>query len=110
MDNQGLTMKDPVHPGEFIRCEIIEELGLSVKKAAEVLGVSRPALSALLNERGALTPDMAIRIEKAFGASMETLMRMQHAYDIAQARQRAGAITVQRYVPKVPPTSEPRLL
>ena len=99
MAEQGIVMKDPVHPGEFIRCEIIEELGLSVKRAAAILGVSRPALSALLNERGALTPEMAIRIEKAFGASMETLMRMQHAYDIAQARQRAGGISVQRYVP-----------
>ena len=110
MADRGLVMKDPVHPGEFIRCEIIEELGLSVKRAAEVLGVSRPALSALLNERGALSPDMAIRIEKAFGASMETLMRMQHAHDIAQARSRADGIVVQRYVPKEEVPPRPRML
>lgn len=103
MADQGIIMKDPVHPGEFIRCEIVEELGLSVKRAAEVLGVSRPALSALLNQRGSLTPEMAIRIEKAFGASMETLMRMQHAYDLTQARRKVSEIAVQRYLPKGTP-------
>lgn len=99
MSEHGITMKDPVHPREFVRCEIIDELGLSVKRASEVLGVSRPALSALLNERASLTPEMAIRFEKAFGASMDTLMRMQNAYDIAQARSRADEIVVQPYVP-----------
>ena len=110
MADQGIVMKDPVHPGEFIRHEIIEELGLSVKRAAEVLGVSRPALSALLNEKGSLTAEMAIRIEQAFGASMETLMRMQHAYDIAQARQKVAEISVQRYVPKDISPPQPSLL
>lgn len=110
MADHSIIMKDPVHPGEFIRCEIIEELGLSVKAAAAALGVSRPALSALLNERGSLTPEMAIRIEQAFGASMETLMRMQHAYDIAQARQKVGDIAVPRYVPKAKPEPQPGLL
>ena len=100
MVDVGIVLNDPVHPGEFIRCEIIEELGLSVKRAATILGVSRPALSALLNERGALTTEMAIRLEKAFGASMETLMRMQHAFDLAHARRKAEAISVQRYVPE----------
>lgn len=98
MIERGITMKNPVHPGEFLRCEIVEELGLSVKRAAEVLGVSRPALSALLNERASLSPDMAIRFEKAFGASMDTLMRMQHAYDIAHARSRADEIVVKPYI------------
>jgi addiction module HigA family antidote len=78
--------------------EVIEPFGLSVTKAAEILGVSRPALSALLNARASLSPEMAIRIEKAFGPKMDTLLRMQTAYDIAQARDNAGKIQVRRYV------------
>jgi addiction module HigA family antidote len=78
--------------------EVIEPLGLSVTKAAEILGVSRPALSALLNARASLSPEMAIRIEKAFGPKMDNLLRMQTAYDIAQARDDAGKIQVRRYV------------
>jgi hypothetical protein len=65
------------------------------------LGVTRPTLSAFLNERASLSPDMAIRIEKAFGLKLETLMRMQNAYDIAQARRRAASINVERYQGKV---------
>jgi addiction module HigA family antidote len=91
---QGIRMKNPAHPGGFVKSEIIEALGLSVTDAAQVLGVTRPALSALLNERARLSPEMAIRIEKAFGVSMDTLMRMQNSYDIAQTRQREGAIKV----------------
>ncbi|MFN3687844.1 HigA family addiction module antitoxin [Salinarimonas sp.] len=91
-------MKSPAHPGGFIRHEIIEPLDLSVTDAASVLGVTRPALSALLNERAALSPEMALRIEKAFGVSMDTLMRMQNSFDIAQARRRYGDIEVERYV------------
>jgi addiction module HigA family antidote len=82
---QGLRMKNPAHPGGFVRSEVIEPLGLSVTDAAHVLGVTRPALSALLNERAHLSADMALRIEKAFGVSMDTLMRMQNSYDIARA-------------------------
>ena len=63
-----MRMARPAHPGQFIRMEVIEPLGLSVTKAAKVLGVTRPALSALLNGRAALSPDMALRVEKAFGA------------------------------------------
>lgn len=91
---QGLRMKNPAHPGGFVRSEIIEALGLSVTDAAQVLGVTRPALSALLNERAHLSPEMALRIEKAFGVSMDTLMRMQNSYDIAQARKRESEISV----------------
>jgi len=91
---QGIRMKNPAHPGGFVKSEIIEALGLSVTDAALVLGVTRPALSALLNERARLSPEMALRIEKAFGVSMDTLMRMQNSYDIAQTRQREGAIKV----------------
>jgi antitoxin HigA-1 len=99
MTDAGIRLKDPVHPGGFIRREIIPP-ELSVTEAARVLDVSRPALSQLLNEHADLSPDMALRIEKAFGVSMETLMRMQNSFDIAQARRREGEITVKRYVPK----------
>lgn len=90
-------MKNPPHPGAFIRTEILEPLDLSVTAAAQVLGVSRPALSSLLNGQADLSGDMALRIEKAFGVRMETLMRMQSSYDIVQTRQRAKLITVRRY-------------
>ena len=89
---QGMRMKNPAHPGGFVKSEIVEALGLSVTRAAQVLGVTRPALSALLNERANLSPEMALRIEKAFGVSMDTLMRMQNSYDIAQARKREDDI------------------
>jgi len=90
----AIRMKQPAHPGGFIKHEIIDPLGLSVTRAAEVLGVTRATLSALLNERAHLSPEMAVRIEKAFGVSMDTLMRMQNSYDIAQARERASRIDV----------------
>ena len=93
-------MARPAHPGQFIRMEVIEPLGISVTRAAKVLGVSRPALSALLNARAALSADMALRIEKAFGPKMDTLLRMQTAYEIAQARDREADIKVKRYVAK----------
>jgi addiction module HigA family antidote len=86
--------------------KVIEPLGLSVAKAAEVRGVTRPALSALLNGRAALSPDMALRIEKAFGPRMDTLLRMQAAYEIAEARDREGDIKVKRYVAKAHPAPE----
>jgi len=85
--------------------EVLEPLHLSVTQAADILGVTRPALSALLNGRASLSPEMALRIEKAFGPKMDTLLRMQTAYDIAEAREREGDIQVTRYVAK-PPTSE----
>ena len=95
-----MRMARPAHPGQFIRMEVIEPLGLSVTEAAKVLGVSRPALSALLNARAALSPDMALRIEKAFGPKMDTLLRMQTAYEIAEARDREAEIKVKRYTGK----------
>jgi len=93
-----IRMARPAHPGQFIRMEILEPLELSVTRAAKILGVTRPALSALLNGRTALSSDMALRIEKAFGPKMDTLMRMQTSYDIAQARSREAKIKVRRYV------------
>ena len=91
---QGVRMKNPAHPGGFVRSEIGEALGLTVTGAARALGVTRPALSALLNERAGLSPEMALRIEKAFGVSMDTLMRMQTSYDIARAREREADIEI----------------
>jgi len=92
--NVGIRMKSPTHPGGFIRHEIIEPLDLTVTGAAGALGVTRAALSALLNERAHLSPEMALRIEKAFGVSMDTLMRMQNSYDIAQTRKKESEIDV----------------
>jgi addiction module HigA family antidote len=83
-----MPMKNPPHPGDFIRTEIIMPAGLSVTAAAAALHVSRPALFSLLNTKADLSGDMVLRIEKAFGVKMDTLMRMQSAYDIAQTRQR----------------------
>lgn len=91
---QGIRMKNPAHPGGFVKSEIIEPLGLSVTAAAQALGITRAALSAFVNERTHLSADMALRLEKAFGVSMDSLMRMQNSYDIAQARKRAGEIDV----------------
>jgi antitoxin HigA-1 len=90
----GIRMKNPAHPGGFVKSEIIEPHGLSVTAAAQVLGVTRATLSTLLNEHSQLSSEMALRIEKAFGVSMDTLMRMQNSYDIAQARKREGEIKV----------------
>ena len=95
-----MSMLNPPHPGDFIRTEIIEPLGLSVTAAAGVLRVSRPTLSSLLNGKAYLSGDMALRIEKAFGPKMDTLMRMQSAYDIAQTRKRESKIRVRRYQPQ----------
>lgn len=91
-----MPMKNPPHPGEFIRTEIIEPAGLSVTAAAAALQVSRPTLSSLLNSKAGLSGDMALRLEKAFGVTMDTLMRMQSSYDIAQTRKREKEITVRR--------------
>jgi addiction module HigA family antidote len=92
-------MKNPPHPGDLIRTEVIEALGLSVTKAAEVLQVRRATLSDLLRGKSALTPDMALLIEKAFGPEMDHLLRMQLAYDVSKARENAKDIAVKRYLP-----------
>jgi antitoxin HigA-1 len=95
----GIRMKNPPHVGGFVRHEILEPLGLNVTEAAKALGVTRPALSALVNEHAALSPEMALRLEMAFGISMDVLMRMQNSYDIAYARKAAKAIKVRKYSP-----------
>ena len=94
-----MPMHNPPHPGDLIRTEIINPLGLSVSKAAEILKVRRATLSDLLHGKAGLTPEMALRIEKAFGPDMNHLLRMQLAYDIAKARLRSRAISIKRYIP-----------
>jgi antitoxin HigA-1 len=95
--DKGLRMKRPTHPGRFVRTIILEPLDLSVTAAAKALGVTRVALSRLIHEQASLSSEMAIRLDKAFGADMETLMRMQNSYDIARAKERKGAIRVVRF-------------
>ncbi len=87
----------PSHPGDFIRTEVIEELGLSMTRAAQILGVRRATLSALLNGHSSLSPEMALRIEKAFDVSMDMLLRMQAWWDASQMRALTNEIKVQRY-------------
>lgn len=95
-----MRMLNPVHPGRFLRTEIIQAYDLSVTDAAKILGVSRPTLSSLLNVKADLSGDMALRFEKAFGVDMDTLMRMQNSYDIARTRSREKNIRVARYKPR----------
>jgi addiction module HigA family antidote len=92
-------MKNPPHPGDLIRTEIVEALGLNISQAAGILQVRRATLSDLLHGKAALTPEMALRIEKAFGPDMNHLLRMQLAYDVAKTREREQDIAVMRYVP-----------
>jgi addiction module HigA family antidote len=95
-----MRMLNPIHPGPFVRTEIIEPLELSVTAAALVLRVSRPALSSLLNAKADLSGEMALRIEKAFGVKMDTLMRMQSSFDIARTRAQETKIRVKRFHPR----------
>ena len=89
----------PSHPGDYIRAEVIQALGLSIARAAEILGVRQTKLSELLNCTAGLSPEMALRVEKAFGLSMDLLLRMQAWHDASRMRARANEITVERYVP-----------
>ena len=94
-----MSMLNPPHPGRIVRQECLEELGLSVTEAAKVLDVTRQTLNNLVNEKAAISPEMAIRLEKAFGSTADTWLRMQTAYDLAQARKKDDKINVQRFVP-----------
>ena len=99
MVKNGIKVRmTPPHPGDFIRTEVIEDIGLTVTEAAAILGVRRATLSALLNENSRLTPEMALRIEKAFDVQMDTMLKMQAWYDATMMRQRADEIVVERYV------------
>lgn len=99
MTQSAHRLKSPPHPGDFVKTEIVAGHDLSVTAAAAILGVTRPALSAFLNCRTSLSPEMALRLEKAFGVSMDTLMRMQNSYDIAQTRKRENEIKVEAWRP-----------
>lgn len=96
-----MPMLNPPHPGQAVRFDCLEPLGLSVTQGATVLGVSRQALNNLVNGKAGITPEMAIRLDKAFGGGAETWLRMQASYDLARAMKGAADITVKRYVPRV---------
>ena len=89
-------MKKPPHPGESFRADCLEPLGLTVTEAAKALGVSRQALNNLINGQAGISPEMAIRLDKAFGGGAETWLRLQAAYDLAQAEKHANKIKVWR--------------
>lgn len=91
-----MKMKNPPHPGRIVRQECIEPLGLTVTEAARALGVTRQALNNLVNLKAGISPEMAIRLSKAFGSSPEVWLGMQMAYDLAQLEKEAGKIKVQR--------------
>lgn len=92
-----MAMHNPPHPGEVIKRQCLEPLGLSVTDAAKGLGVSRNTFSMLLNGRAGISPDMAIRLSKGFGGSAESWLRQQMQYDLWQAEQRAGSIKVRKF-------------
>lgn len=92
-----MAMQNPPHPGGIVRRQCLEPLGLSVTRAAKGLGVTRQALSELLNGKSRVSVEMAIRLSKAFGSTPETWLGMQLAYDLWQAQDRAGQITVERF-------------
>jgi len=94
-----MAMKNPPHPGEIIRGEIIEALGLTVTSAADILGVRRATLSDVTNGKASVSAEMALRLEKAFGVSMDLLLKMQAGYDAAQARMHGDQIKVKRFKP-----------
>ena len=91
-----MTMKNPPHPGLSVRHDCIEALGLTITEAAAVLGVTRQALNNVVNGKAGISPEMAIRLDKAFGGGAKTWLRLQMAYDLAQTRQRADEIKVKR--------------
>ena len=91
-----MAMKNPPHPGEHIRHDCIEPLGLSITAAAEALGVARQTLNNVINGKSGISPEMAIRLSKAFGGGPEVWLAMQMAYDLAQAQKNANRIKVKR--------------
>jgi len=91
-----MKMKNPPHPGRVVRQECIEALGLTVTEAARALGVTRQALNNLVNLKAGVSPEMAVRLSKAFGSSPEVWLGMQMAYDLAQLEKQTSKIKVQR--------------
>ncbi len=94
-----MTMKAPPHPGLSVRLDCLEARGLSVTAGAKVLGVTRQALNNLVNEKAGISPEMAIRLDKAFGGAAEAWLALQAAYDLARARSKPLAVEVKRYRP-----------
>ena len=94
-----MLMKSPPHPGRIVRQECIEALGLTVTAAAKGLGVTRKALSELLNGKSGISPEMAVRLSKAFGSTPEVWLGLQMDYDLAQVRSKAAKIKVQKLAP-----------
>ena len=92
-----MSMNNPPHPGGIVKRQCIEPMGLTVTRAAQGLGVTRQALSELINERTRISVEMAIRLSKAFGSTPETWLGMQTAYDLWQARERAEEIAVEQF-------------
>ena len=100
MAGTGIQVKlKPRHPGKFIHTEILEELGLDTAQTAQMLGVDEESLAALVDAKTRLTPEMALRIEKAFAISMELLLRLQAWYDTEEMRAKGDAVEVQPYPP-----------
>lgn len=94
-----MPMKNPSHPGLSVRYDCLEPLNISVTEAAQQLGVSRKQLSDIVNCRAGISPEMAIRLDKAFGGGAETWYRLQATYEMAQALKRADRIKVERFSP-----------
>ena len=92
-----MAMNNPPHPGEIIISECLEPLGLTITRAAEGLGVTRQALSDLVNQKAGISIEMSFRLSQAFGSTPETWLGMQQAYDLWQARERAETIDVERF-------------
>ena len=92
-------MLNPPHPGLSVRHDCLEPLGLSVTRAAAILGITRQTLNDLVHCRRGISPEMAIRLDMAFGGGADAWVRLQAAYDLAQARRKAGRIDVKRYQP-----------
>lgn len=99
----AMTMRNPPHPGQIIR-SICEEMPLTITDAAAALGVTRQALNNVVNEKATISPEMAIRLEKAFGSTADMWLRLQAAYDAAQARAQFGHLPIKRYKPKTKPS------
>jgi len=91
-----MPMKNPIHPGQIVRHDCLEPLGLSVTAGAKVLGVTRQALNNVVNGKAGISPEMAIRLTKAFGSTPETWLQMQVAFDLAKVRKKEGRIKIRR--------------
>ena len=91
-----MNKKNPIHPGEYVRYDCIEPLGLTISQAAKALGVTRQTLNNLVNGKSGVSPEMAVRLEKAFGSTAEMWMRLQVAYDLAEVQKTAHKLKIRR--------------